>query len=156
VQNLSAPLDETIKIREEGISMSLTGTCKNCLRENMSLPANGMCGRCNYAIRNTPEEEKEVALANARESATTGTRSKRGPKKIIKKVVADTPAVEFTERLMPKDLLSAKADKAIALKRLLDDVSEETSESHLKIVIMAAILDAYRDGRKSNDATNPV
>lgn len=51
--------------KKEGV-MAKKGTCRNCKREKMALPARGLCGLCNAAWVNAPEGEKEAALAAAR------------------------------------------------------------------------------------------
>ncbi len=74
---------ETKKGRFE--AMSVKGTCKNCERENMTLPARGLCGRCNGAWWKAPTDGKEAALATAKELVKSVANLKRQPHKSARK-----------------------------------------------------------------------
>jgi hypothetical protein len=71
-QGLNVCLDPSIIIKRRDEVMSVRGTCKNCEREDMSLPAMGLCGRCNGAWKAAPEGMKEAALAQAKVNAKSG------------------------------------------------------------------------------------
>ncbi|MDP3284741.1 MAG: hypothetical protein Q8M56_09980 [Desulfobacterales bacterium] len=72
---------ETGTLKKRGEAMSIKGTCGNCHREDMSLPAAGMCGRCNYAVKHAPPGGEEAALAVAADNAASGKSRKYTAKK---------------------------------------------------------------------------
>lgn len=61
-------------------TMGVKGTCKNCERKDMSLPARGLCGLCHGAWWKAPVDGKEAALAAAKEKVQSGIDLKRRPR----------------------------------------------------------------------------
>jgi hypothetical protein len=55
--------------------------------------------------------------------------------------------VEVKPMVMPLEELTIRAEKVMELKKLMDKIFNGNCDSHLGIVIMAAIADAYRDGQ---------
>lgn len=141
--------------KKEG-DMPKKGTCVNCERTNKTLPAFGRCDLC-YKAANKIEKaggsvgEVAAALAEVKRRIQSGEslRSRLGKKKSAK--AAGEPAsikkvVERIEGVLPIADLSARAEKAMELKRLFDATFKPDDERYLKIAIMAAVFDAYRNG----------
>jgi hypothetical protein len=63
---------EYCKPKIKGVVMGVKGTCWNCGRENMSLPARGLCGLCDRFWREAPANGKEIALAAAKKRVEDG------------------------------------------------------------------------------------
>jgi hypothetical protein len=72
------------KNTREDIVMSKSGTCTNCGRENITLPAHNLCWVCYDAARNKTGGDREIALADVKERVKSGGIRKAGnggPKK---------------------------------------------------------------------------
>lgn len=157
----SGPDDIKTKRR---VQMSIRGTCRNCGRDNMTLVARGLCGLCNNAYAQAPDNGKEAALAAAKARVQGGFgvapgHRKNGPRTQKKKSATSTSVLE---RLRVPEAISdpspaaagvlsiadpsAWAEKTMRLRDLFDFTFGKNDERYLKIAIMAAISDAYQKG----------
>lgn len=115
---------ENIKM---GDAMALRGTCKNCERENMSLPNKGMCGKCNYALAHAPEDGKEAALEKSKADIKAGvsinrTRITKEPTKVA--IIKPKPAV-ISEDDFNDVIIQFKTERDRKVKAWLDELSAE-------------------------------